>query len=350
MLIWSGTLGSASAQEWIRTAQTGSPPSAVAPVPAVSEGAPVGPGPSVPPNGPASGPSYSNSGPAPMGPSYMAPPNYYDSEPDRLFGLIAPSTAGFEDFISPMTNPVYFEDPRTVSEIRAIFANHHLPHSLGGENVQLYAAQIRAALTDDLSIIATKDGFFVSQNALVDDGWADLNIGLKANLFRSEESQQLLSAGVTYELPSGSHRSLQGRGDGQFHVFFTYGAEVFSNCHYITGTGFRLPSDGGANSQSWYWSHHLDYQLGDSGLYLFTEANWYHWIKSGNDFPLPVEGLDLFNLGSKGVAGNNIVTGAFGVKYKPSAGMELGVAYELPYTERRDIIQDRITIDLIFRY
>jgi hypothetical protein len=73
-------------------------------------------------------------------------------------------------------------------------------------------------------------------------------------------------------------------------------------------------------------------------------------MSNGNQFPANVEGLDLFNLGSTSVSGNNIVTGAYGVKYKPSDRMELGAAYEIPYTERKDIIQNRLMIDLIIRY
>ncbi|MDB5389873.1 MAG: signal peptide-domain containing protein [Planctomycetaceae bacterium] len=50
------------------------------------------------------------------------------------------------------------------------------------------------------------------------------------------------------------------------------------------------------------------------------------------------------------MAGNNIVTGAYGVKFKPNNKMELRVAYEIPYTARRDIIQNRLMVDLIIRY
>ena len=32
------------------------------------------------------------------------------------------------------------------------------------------------------------------------------------------------------------------------------------------------------------------------------------------------------------------------------AAKELGIAYEIPYTERKDIIQNRLTVDLIIRY
>jgi len=63
-----------------------------------------------------------------------------------------------------------------------------------------------------------------------------------------------------------------------------------------------------------------------------------------------VEGGDLFNLGSVGVAGNDIVTGAIGLKLKPHAGMEIGVAWEVPLTRRRDLLENRLTVDWILRY
>ncbi|MCA9112433.1 MAG: hypothetical protein KDA52_20930, partial [Planctomycetaceae bacterium] len=99
-----------------------------------------------------------------------------------------------------------------------------------------------------------------------------------------------------------------------------------------------------------YWSNHVDHKFGNTGFYLFGETNWYHWLQSGSAFPAPVEGLDLFNLGSVGVAGNDIVTGALGVKYKPTDNMEIGFAWEIPLTDRKDILQDRLTVDWIIRY
>ena len=63
-----------------------------------------------------------------------------------------------------------------------------------------------------------------------------------------------------------------------------------------------------------------------------------------------VEGGDLFNLGSTGVAGNDIVTAAFGSKFKPAENMEVGAAFEFPVTKRRDVMRNRLTIDWIIRY
>jgi hypothetical protein len=269
---------------------------------------------------------------------------------DKLLGLFVHSDQCFTNFISPMTNPVYFEDPRTLTEARFIFINHHLPANLGGQNVQVIAAQARVALTDKLSIIATKDGFITSQNPIVQDGFADVSAGLKYNIFRDVETQTIASVGTTFEMPVGSTRSLQGNGDGEFHLFATGGTEFLPYWHWVSGTGFRLPVDRSAENQIWYWSNHIDRQLGDSGLYLFTECNWYSYMSSGTAFPAPIGGDDLFNFGSPGMGGANFVSGAFGVKYKPSVNSELGLAYEFPYSQRKDIMKDRLTVDFIIRY
>ncbi len=94
-----------------------------------------------------------------------------------VLDLVKPSEHCYSDFISPMTNPVYFEDPRQNTEARAIFINHKIPVVAGNPSgrVQLYAVQIRVRLTENLSLIAVKDGYIVSQSPLLDDGWADLS-------------------------------------------------------------------------------------------------------------------------------------------------------------------------------
>lgn len=267
---------------------------------------------------------------------------------ERLFGLFAASDHCFDGFISPMTNPVYFEDPRTLTEARFVYIHHTVPTAVGGGEIDLFALQLRAALNDWLSVIATKDGYLTSSNPAIDDGWADLSAGLKAVLYRDPERQRLLSAGVLYELPTGSGRSLQGTGDGLFNLFLSGGAEIGPG-HWISGTGLLLPTNTTEESQMWFWSNHFDVEL-INGIYALAELNWYHWMKSGNGGIPGVEGGDLFNLGSTGVAGNDIWTGAFGLKYKPSGNMEIGVAWENPLTSRRDVLDDRLTFDWIFRY
>ncbi|MGD9635621.1 MAG: hypothetical protein AB7G28_23065 [Pirellulales bacterium] len=266
-----------------------------------------------------------------------------------LGDLIQQSDHCYDSFISPMTNPVFFEDPRNLTEARLIFLNHKVPLSAMGGDIQLYALQVRAALTDRLSLIATKDGYIVSDNPLIDDGWADVSAGLKYLLYSDPANQVLASAGAVYEMPVGAHRAAQGLGDGTFDLFLTGGAQLCDCGHWIGAGGFVLPTDDNSNSTWCYVSNHFDYEFYNR-LYSLIEINWYHWLESGDNGIPGVEGGDLFNFGSTGVAGNNIVTGAFGVKYKPTRNQEIGVCWELPLTERRDVLENRLTFDWILRY
>ena len=121
--------------------------------------------------------------------------------------------------------------------------------------------------------------------------------------------------------------------------------------HWISASGFRLPADPGDGSRMWYWSNHLDAQL-TKRFYVLSELNWYNWIGAGDDNLglTGIEGGDLFNFGSAGVAGNDIVTNAYGVKFKPGRHCEVGLAYEFPVTNRQDILENRMTFDVILRY
>ena len=69
-----------------------------------------------------------------------------------------------DNTISPVANPIFFEDPKVTSEVRPIYMYHFLPNTfdysggsvpLGGQ-VQVMAIQIRYALTDRLGLIASK--------------------------------------------------------------------------------------------------------------------------------------------------------------------------------------------------
>ncbi len=269
--------------------------------------------------------------------------------PELLLGCFCPTPCCCDDWISPMTNPAYFEDPRTLTELRGIFLQHKVPGNLGGGDIQVYAVQIRAALSDRLSIVAAKDGYLVSSNPVIGDGWADIELGLKYNLIRDCYSETLLSAGFSYEMPTGTPRAFQGRGDGEFHLYLTGGKELCCDWHYLSAFGLRLPANDRESETSLYWSNHIDYHMG-YGLYPLAEFNWFHWTESGENGIPGISGGDLFNFGSTGIAGNDIVTGAFGLKYKPNRLTELGIAWENPLTQRRDVLENRLTVDMILRY
>jgi len=55
-------------------------------------------------------------------------------------------------------------------------------------------------------------------------------------------------------------------------------------------------------------------------------------------------------LAATDVEGNDLVTHNVGMKFKPSGNIEAGIAYEFPLTAFKDVLEDRVTVDMIFRY
>lgn len=279
----------------------------------------------------------------------------------RLLGLIAPSDPCFNNFVSPISNTLFFEDPRTLTEIKPIFIEHHFPRNLpvlNGGDAQVYAVQMRAALTRRLSFIATKDGWIDLRAPGLgghQDGFADLSAGLKYNLIRNPEFPFLVSAGFTYEVPIGQREVLQNLGDGETHMFLSSALQLGQELYWMSGTGFRVPINHTDSSTMWYWSNSLAYRFGpgltpSTGWYAMWETNWFTWTRSGQSLPLNFEGTDLINLGSTDVAGNDIVTMLWGLKYKPTALQEIGTGIEIPVTERSDLYGHRVYLHWIIRH
>ena len=78
---------------------------------------------------------------------------------------------------------------------------------------------------------------------MLDDGFADVSAGLKYNIFKDSETQTIVSAGFTYEIPAGSPQAIQGNGDGEFNLFLSAGQQIWDGAHWMGATGFRLPAN-----------------------------------------------------------------------------------------------------------
>jgi hypothetical protein len=85
-------------------------------------------------------------------------------------------------------------------------------------------------------------------------------------------------------------------------------------------------------------------------IYPFLEVNYFYYASAGNGPPLGFEGRDLFNFGSMGVSGNNSTTLAPGIRYKFNENLQTGLAVDIPVGGHRDLIDFRVTFDVIFRY
>src|SRR5688572_8992233 len=119
--------------------------------------------------------------------------------------------------VSPVANPLFFEDPHARTEIRPIFAYHRIGDDLldgaglkgvSEGDARYYAVQVRWAVTDRLALIATKDGYldtdFENVPSLSNDGWADIAFGAKYAVIRNEEKEFILTPGIKLEIPTGS--------------------------------------------------------------------------------------------------------------------------------------------------
>lgn len=253
--------------------------------------------------------------------------------------------------ISPVTNPVFFEDPQVNSEIRPIFAWHGIDKDigLGGGDAQLYAIQARWAVTDRLAIIAVKDGYInIDTPAYESGGWADLAAGVKYALIDDKENEFILTPGLTFEFPTGNKRVLQGNGDGTWNPFISAG-KGFGNLRLLANVGGIIPNDGGEETAQLHYSAQIDYTTCQYFI-PFVAWNAFTVLSEGDGPAVDFEGFDLFNLGSSAASGYTQSVLGFGFRSRLTAKVDFGFAYEIPISSPEGLFEDRFTVDFIIRF
>jgi len=274
------------------------------------------------------------------------------------------SNGWLDNTISPVVNPIFFEDPRIGSEVRPIFMEHYLPstfHFKGGSvplggDVQVFALQLRYAVSDRLAIIATKDGYidFRPDNTLSHShGWADLAAGLKYALIDDRDDQFIVTPGFTITAPSGSTAVFQGRGAGEWNLFVSAekGCDKF---HTTANIGFRLPNDWAAQTAQSHYSLQFDYFVHQYFI-PFVAVNGYTVLSQGDHkllgaVPLNAEMYDLINFGATDAQWSTQVTVGGGVRSRLTPALDLGASYEVGVVDPKGIFQARVTADMIWRF
>jgi hypothetical protein len=284
----------------------------------------------------------------------------------------------FDRFISPVTNPFLFEDPRSLTELRPIFMyqatpSHHSPHVPGepyhvgdvysGGDIDYLGLQARLALTERWSIVISEFGLVWSEphNGVgapdfhPGTGLAELRIGPKYTFLRNESCGTIGAVGLNFDVPWGDHRVHQDTGSLTLEPYVSFaqkfGASSFGTFHGMATAGYNAAMDN-KRSDNLFISLHLDYDVGNlNKVFPFIETHWFYYTVNGKAQNLDFEGTDLFNFGSQHVSGRNEFDLAFGARYKFTECLQLGLGAQVPVTTHRHVLDEyRITFDVIFRY
>jgi hypothetical protein len=285
------------------------------------------------------------------------------------------TTSGFESVRRPISNPTLFDLAVPTTNIHAIAMYHDLPNYVNttigavpmGGHVEVYALQAELALTERLSLVATKDGYvrvrpktqpLWSQQS----GFANIAAGAKYAFIYDPQNTFALSGTATIEVPTGNHDVFQGEGDGAVNLILST-VKVWDKFQLAAGAGAHLEFSSQLSDSS-FVSAHASYEVVPWFIPL-VEVNWFHVLSTGNGNPnffkqaggaVPVvagfEGNDLLNFGASNASMNrDLVTAAFGFRSRLCSTVDLGLAYEIPLTDQNDsIISDRWTLDLVWRF
>jgi hypothetical protein len=272
------------------------------------------------------------------------------------------SDHAFDGFISPVTNPFLFEDPRSLTEVRPIFMAQSIPpgqRDFHGGSIWYFGTQARVAFTERWSFTLNKLGF-ISVNPGSGSGlgsqasFAELWLGPKYTFIRGEESGSLLAGGLQFQIPTGNAGTYQNTGSLSLVPYLTYGQNFGRDFSYgsfnaLVGTGYSF-SVNNVRSDYYYLSAHIDWDVMNyHRFYPLMEMNWFLVTTNGNARPIGIEGRDLIDFGGN-AKGQGLLTWAIGGRYKISECAQIGAAFEIPVAGPRDLFNYRFTLDFILRY
>ncbi len=293
----------------------------------------------------------------------------------KKFFTDAPSTIGgvfqgramfqsdhkFDNFISPVTNPFLFEDPRALTELRPIIMWQQTPSQNpvfhGGDNF-FVGTQARVAFTDWFSLVINRFGGVWMETSSPfgsHDGFSEFWLGPKFTFIRNDRTGTLLAGGATFEIPTGPGKVFQNTGTLGIAPYLSFGQNFlksfpYGSFNFLNTTGYSFSTDN-SRSEYFYSSFHLDYDIGNlHRIYPLIEMNWYHYARNGHPQTLGFEGADLFNFGSNN-AGHDDFNVAFGGRYVLNKNIQFGTGLQWGLLSPSHHLEGfRLTMDMIIRY
>lgn len=259
--------------------------------------------------------------------------------------------SGFDDFIMPVGMPIYFEDPFITTDLRLLYIYHGIPGGsvLRGGEIHVAAAQVRIALTEDLALIATKDGYSWVDTGITrqDDGFNDWALGLKYNFYDDPDEQFALSGGMRWETSNGHAGVFQG-GAQELSPFISF-AKGWDKLHFLGAVSGRFPTNRNLGTYSLIWNVHLDYQLTET-FYPLIEFHGIHWFSDGGLLPISTDYLDVGSVGAA-ANGEDFYSCGIGFRWEVLENVSVGLTWEFPLRSVDDHIQEnRLTFNTVVSF
>lgn len=273
------------------------------------------------------------------------------------------SDKAFCDFVSPLSNPFFFEDPRSLTELRGNLLYQTIPDAGGdfrGGHAGFFGGSGRLAFTQRISLVVHKFGYasFKPGDGSIFQGGRGLSelwIGPKVVVYRDPDTKSLISLGTQFQVPFGNEAPLQDTGRLSVVPYVSaaqklLGTEIGTlNGMASAGYSFSINRD---RSDFFYASAHLDFDIANGHrFYPVAEVNWFSYTTDGQQRPgVTTEGRDFANVGAAS-KGANLVTWALGLKWKSLNGRwEIGGGYEGRMFGQRGMFDGRVMLDVIWRF
>ncbi len=270
----------------------------------------------------------------------------------------------FPGLISPITMPFYFEDPRSLSEIRPLFSYQSIPGNnpyTDGGSAMFFGTQLRLSITDRLSFVLNELGFLnISPDVSTppfssSTGFAELKMGPKWTFLRNTETGTVAAVGLTFEIPCGSASVFQNTGSLSLDPYLSLAQIVnlgsgWGSLNFMGTTGYSFSVDN-QRAEFYYLNFHVDYNIaGLNTIYPLFELSWIHYGNTPNSQPFNFEGAYLINFGSSERTTSDYLSLAGGLRYRFAENIYAGLAVDFPVLKEKGFADYRVLFDVIFRF
>jgi hypothetical protein len=272
------------------------------------------------------------------------------------------SDCAFQELISPISNPMLAEDPRSLTELRPLYIYQTIPgdqYYFKGGNTQYFGLQGRLAVTDRFSVVLHKIGGYLinpgSPSGLETEiGLTEIWLSPKFAFWRDVETQTIASGGLQFQIPVGGGNVYQDTGSLSLVPYVSFGQGLWktgAGTFAVMNTAGYSISTNSQRSDYFYDTVGLSLDVADGHRFFpVLEMSWFHYMNNGSARPfLAFEGRDLANIGTP-AAGRDYLSIAPGFRFQFSPNWQFGLSTEFPLLGTKDLMKFRLGLDVIWRY